>query len=58
MFADTYPRGSPDRAFDMSTRTGEIVTLARASSKRDRIIVVTGWLDELKERISARRVSP
>jgi serine/threonine-protein kinase len=58
MFADTYPRGSPDRAFDISTRTGEVVTLARASSKRDRIVVVTGWLDELKERISARRVSP
>jgi hypothetical protein len=49
--ADTYLRGSPDRGFDVNRRTGELLTLARSGSKRDRIVVVTGWLDELKERL-------
>ena len=52
LFADGYRRGSPDRFFDVSRTTGELVTLARAGSKRDRIIVVTGWLDELRQRMA------
>jgi serine/threonine-protein kinase len=52
LFADPYTYGSPDRAADASLRTGEIVTLARSGSKRDRIVVVTNWLDELKRRMS------
>ena len=51
IMADTYLRGSPDRAVDVNRRTGELLTLARSGSKRDRIVVVTGWLDELKERL-------
>lgn len=48
---DVYLRGSPDRALDVDRRTGELLTLKRSDSRRDRIVVVTGWLDELKERM-------
>jgi len=51
IMVDTYLRGSPDRGFDVDRRTGGLLTLARSGSKRDRIVVVTGWLDELKERL-------
>ncbi len=51
LFADTYPRGTPDRGIDISTRTGDLVTVARPGGSRERIVVVTGWLDELKERM-------
>jgi Tol biopolymer transport system component len=52
LFADSYSLGNPDRFFDVSRTTGELVTLTRAGSKRDRIIVVTGWLDELRQRMA------
>ncbi len=52
MLVDAYLRASPDRAIDVNRRTGELLTLARSGSKRDRIVVVTGWLDELKERMA------
>ena len=51
-FAFPYRTGNPDREFDASQATGEIVALARASSKRERIVVVTGWLDELRRRMA------
>ena len=52
IMADTYLRGNADRAVDVTRRTGELLTLARSGSKRDRIVIVTGWLDELKERMT------
>jgi eukaryotic-like serine/threonine-protein kinase len=50
MFTYKYLRGSPDRGFDVDRQTGGLVALARTGSTHDRIIVVTGWLDELKTR--------
>lgn len=58
LFADPYQRGSPDRIIDVSPRTGDLVAVARAGSKRDRIVVVTGWLDELRQRMAARQLEP
>ncbi len=52
LFADPYTVGSPDRAVGVSPRTGEIVALARSGSKRDRIVVVTNWFDELRRRMA------
>jgi hypothetical protein len=55
LFADVYRRGNPDRGYDVNPKTGEFVTLARAGSRRDRIVVVTGWLDELRARFAQAR---
>ena len=52
IMADTYLLANADRALDVNRRTVELLTLARSGSKRDRIVVVTGWLDELKERMA------
>ncbi|MDP1860884.1 MAG: protein kinase [Gemmatimonadaceae bacterium] len=52
LFAFPYRTGNPDREYDASLATGEIVALAQASSKRERIVVVTGWLDELRRRMA------
>ncbi|MEO7158699.1 MAG: hypothetical protein ABI039_14115 [Vicinamibacterales bacterium] len=35
---------------DVNRATGELVTLARAARERERLIVVTDWLDELRQR--------
>jgi serine/threonine-protein kinase len=51
MFMDVYHRGTPDRAFDVDRKTGSILALGRTST-RDRLIVVTGWLDELRQRLA------
>jgi serine/threonine-protein kinase len=54
LFAERYRRGSPDRAADVNRKTGEYVAFMRDESTRERIIVVTGWLTELKERTGRR----
>jgi serine/threonine-protein kinase len=54
VFADPYVRGSPDRVLDVSARSGELLTLARSTAHQDRIIVVTGWLDEMKQRLARK----
>ena len=53
LFPERYRRGSPDRYSDVNRRTGEYVALARDETKRERLIVVTGWLNELRDRASA-----
>jgi hypothetical protein len=57
MHADLYRRGAPDRAYDVLPRTGEVVALARVNTSRDRIVVVTGWLEQLRQRM-AQAVQP
>jgi Tol biopolymer transport system component len=47
-----YLTGGPDRWYDVSPVTGEFVVLSRVTSQRDRIVVVTGWFDELRRRLS------
>ena len=44
--------GNADRDYDTRAATSELAVLARASSKRERIVVVTGWLDELRRRMA------
>ncbi|HEX6941882.1 MAG TPA: protein kinase [Gemmatimonadaceae bacterium] len=53
LFPERYRRGSPDRFADVNRRTGEYVALARDDTKRERLIVVTGWLNELRERMGS-----
>jgi serine/threonine-protein kinase len=50
LFPERYRRGSPDRFTDVNRRTGEYLALASDGTKRERLIVVTGWLNELRER--------
>ena len=52
LFAFPYRTGNPDREYDASLVSGEVVALARPSSKRERIVVVTGWLDALRRRMA------
>ena len=52
LFADIYPRATPDRGVDANMKTGGLVAIARVGSKRDRIVVMTGWLDELRRRMT------
>jgi serine/threonine protein kinase len=52
LFPERYRRGSPDRAADLNRKTGEYVALKRDESIRERIVVVTGWLDELRQRLT------
>jgi hypothetical protein len=52
LVADIYRRGNPDRGYDVNLKTGELVTMARATATRDRIVVVTRWFDELRERLA------
>jgi Tol biopolymer transport system component len=53
LFPERYRRGSPDRFADVNRRTGEYVAFARDETKRERLIVVTGWLNELRERMAS-----
>ena len=52
LFADVFRRGSADRSYDVMAKTGDVVALARDRATRDRIVVVTGWLDELRQRMA------
>jgi serine/threonine-protein kinase len=49
LFPERYRRGAPDRAADLN-RKGEYLALKRDESIRERIVVVTGWLEELRQR--------
>ena len=57
LFPERYGRGAPDRVVDVNPRNGSYVALARDETNVDRIVVVTGWLKELRERAaeSSRR---
>ena len=50
LFAERYRRGAPDRVVDVNPRNGSYVALARDETRVERIVVVTGWLKELRER--------
>jgi Tol biopolymer transport system component len=52
LFPERYRRGSPDRFADVNRRTGEYIAFADDESKKERIVVVTGWERELKARMS------
>ena len=52
LFTDVFRRGAPDHSYDVMPKTGDIVALARDRAARDRIVVVTGWLDELRQRMA------
>ena len=52
LFADVFRRGGADRSYDVMPKTGDVVALARERATRDRIVVVTGWLDELRQRMA------
>jgi eukaryotic-like serine/threonine-protein kinase len=53
LFAFPFPGGgNADRNYDASLVSAEVVALARPSSKRERIVVVIGWLNELRRRMA------
>jgi Tol biopolymer transport system component len=45
------PANTADRWFDVDHKTGELVVLHRGAA-HDRVIVVTDWFDELRERLA------
>jgi len=52
LFVNPYRSGAVDRVFDFSPKTGEILVLSTGTRDRARIVVVTGWFEELKERMA------
>ena len=50
LFPERYGRGAPDRVVDVNPRNGSYVALAHDETNVERIVVVTGWLKELRER--------
>jgi hypothetical protein len=41
------------RDYDVDRRTGDMIMRVRNIGERERIIVVTRWLDELRERMAS-----
>ena len=52
LFLNAYRSGAADRVFDFNPKTGEILVLSSGARDRARIVVVTGWFEELKERMA------
>jgi serine/threonine-protein kinase len=52
LFLNPYRSGAVDRVFDFNPKTGEFLVLSTGSRERARIVVVTGWFEELKERMA------
>jgi serine/threonine-protein kinase len=50
MFPERFRRGAPDRIVDVNPRDGSYVALTRDMTRLERIVVVSGWLKELRER--------
>jgi hypothetical protein len=51
LFVNSWRAGAADRVFDYNPKTGEFVVLSAGTGERTRIVVVTGWFEELKERM-------
>jgi serine/threonine-protein kinase len=47
-----------DRGYDVSRKTGELVALRRGDTRRDRIVVVTGWFEELRSLMNRASAPP
>jgi hypothetical protein len=52
LFVNTYRAGAVDRVFDFNPMTGEFLVLSTGNRERARIVVVTGWFEELRERMA------
>jgi len=52
LFVNRYRSGALDRVFDFNPKTGEFLVLSTGTRERARIVVVTGWFEELKERMA------
>ena len=52
LFVNTHRAGAQDRVFDYNRKTGEFLVLSAGAGDRARIVVVTGWFEELKERMA------
>ncbi len=50
LFPERYLRGAPDRAVDVNRKTGAYVGFVRDSNTKERLVVVTGWIDALRRR--------
>jgi serine/threonine-protein kinase len=52
LFVNAYRAGAVDRVFDFNPKTGEFLVLSTGTGVRARIVVVTGWFEDLKERMA------
>jgi serine/threonine-protein kinase len=52
LFVNTHRAGAQDRVFDFNRETGEFLVLSAGAGDRARIVVVTGWFEELEERMA------
>jgi eukaryotic-like serine/threonine-protein kinase len=52
LFLNSYRAGALDRVFDLNSKTGEILVLSSGARARARLVIVTGWFEELKERMA------
>jgi serine/threonine-protein kinase len=57
LFMNAHAASAQDRVFDFNPKTGEFLVLSSGARDRARIVVVTGWFEELRERMrqDARR---
>jgi serine/threonine-protein kinase len=53
VLVDSFNSASAERSYDVDRRTGQWLITKQGDATRDRIVVVTGWLDELKERMAS-----
>jgi hypothetical protein len=51
--AAAYGVSTLGRDYDVDRRTGDLIMRIRNIGERERIIVVTRWLDELRERMAS-----
>jgi dipeptidyl aminopeptidase/acylaminoacyl peptidase len=53
VLVDSFNSAAAERSYDVDRRTGQWLITKQGDGTRDRIVVVTGWLDELKQRMAS-----
>lgn len=56
LFTNDYGAGAGDRVFDYDPKTRTFLVLAAGANARSKIVVATGWLDEVGERAPRKAI--